>query len=264
MKRAAFKILIALLISLNCPALMAGQNCRQQNISPQTFIKASQTAIRIQSELNHLNPRVAIIARAGTDLSKYGMRYSHVAFVVKEYQGRPNQWTVLHLLNQCGTEQSSIYSQGLMNFFLDNLYKMDYQIMIPNQALQKKLFENLHGRNIKRLHQKHYSMLASPYSQRYQNSNQWVLEMLADSLNPNPGHSRYTAQKYLRKTGYRPAVIRVDAIERLGVNLFKSNIKFDDHSRQEQQYNKYYTVSVESIYRYLKWMKQPVLYEFHA
>ena len=141
-----------------------------------------------------------------------------------------------------------------MNFFLDNVYKMDYQIMIPNQALQNTLFENLQGRNIKRLHQSHYSMLASPYSQRYQNSNQWVLEVLADSLNPNAGHSRYSAQKYLLKTGYQPAVIRVDAIERLGVNLFKSNIKFDDHSRQEQQYNKFYTVSVESIHHYLKRM----------
>lgn len=243
--------LISLALISLCPVLFAGTSCERITPSPLLYVNASRQALDVQKKLNRLQANVVLIARAGTNLSKYSLRYSHVGFAVKNYPGMPGQWTILHLLNECGTSYSSLYAQGIMNFFMDNLYTQDYQLIEPDFATQSRLLQALSPTKIKQLHNKNYSIIAYPFSNKYQNSNQWVLEVLAASINPEKTPTQHAAQIYLHKTGYKPTVIRVDPLSKLGATLF-NHIAFDDHPGSENRLNQFSAVTVISITNYLK------------
>lgn len=245
------KIIICLLIFL-CHMVMAGTQCQQPTYQPKQFVIAGNKALEVHQTLNALNPQVALIARVGMDLHRYGLHYSHVGFVVRDYPGKPGKWTVIHLLNECGTNHSSIYAQGLMNFFMDDIQSPDYQITIPKPALQQKLYAQLKADKIYRYHNKRYNMLAYPFSTKYQNSNQWVLEVIAAANYPKTSQSRHGVQKILRKTGYKPTPIRLGVLTKLGASMFHHNIKFDDHPSRENLQHRYTTVTVRSIIEYLQ------------
>ncbi|WP_419418742.1 DUF2145 domain-containing protein [Legionella sp. D16C41] len=241
-----------LLLFIVCPAMEAGTSCKKISVKPELYIQATRIALEAQNKLNKSHAQVALIARVGTNLEKYGLHYSHVGFVIKDYPNAVGKWTVLHLLNECGTAYSSLYAQGLMNFFLDNLYSMDYQIIIPDFDTQKKLNNILLTNKIKKLHSKYYSVLAYPYSTMYQNSNQWILEVLAASLQNKAVDSRRNLQKYLLKTGYKPTVIKLSPVTKLGASMFNTSVAFNDHPSHELLTNQFSTVTVESIVNYLK------------
>lgn len=263
---------IGLLFSLTTGIGLAGNACERSNNQPQLYLDASKKALEVQAQLNRLNPKVALIARVGSNLKPYGQYYSHIGFVVKNYPGQKGKWTVVHLLNQCDLPQSSIYKQGLMNFFMDDLYNLDYQITIPTEATQEKLYQTLRSPQIQSLHKRDYSMIAYPFSTKYQNSNQWVLELIATSINPQSAvnsqstinsqsakninsqssNSRSAAQAYLAKTHYQPSLIPINGISKFNASLFSSHVKFDDHPLEEQRRNKFATVTVTSVVDYLR------------
>ena len=93
-----------------------------------------------------------------------------------------------------------------------------------------------------------YSMVAYPWSTRYQNSNQWLLEVLAGALAPEGSVlNRSQAQSWLKRSGYQPTLLRLGPLERLGGRLFRANIAFDDHPIELRSANRIYTITVDSI-----------------
>ena len=245
-------LLSGLFLLILSPVLTAGTSCEQQEVKPTLYINSSKKALEVQQKLNQLNPEVALVARVGSDLRQYGLHYSHLAFAVKNYPGAPGKWTIIHLLNECNTPHSSLYKQGLMNFFLDDLYTLEYQITIPNHETQIKLYQALQPKKLHTLHNKQYSMIAYPFSNKYQNSNQWILEVIAATLSPKSVISRDSAQHYLLKTDYKPSIIKIDMLSKLGASMFNNHIKFDDHPAQEKRSNQFATVSVISVVNYLR------------
>ncbi|KTD49088.1 hypothetical protein Lrub_1439 [Legionella rubrilucens] len=229
----------------------AGTVCTNYTARADDFYNASRTSLAVSKKLDQSGAKVALLARVGSDLSRYGLHYSHVAFVVKNYPGKPGKWTVIHLLNECNRPTSSLYAQGLMNFFMDNLYSQDYQITIPDQGMQARLYEALKPQVIGRLHSNQYSLIAYPYSRLYQNSNQWVLEMAADADNPKSRHTRQSAQDFLQRTGYQPSIVTLSPVARLSVSLTHAAIRFNDHPEIENRTRRYSFVSVDSVVAYL-------------
>lgn len=94
---------------------------------PHKVADAARTALLAAQQLDEVDAPVALIARVGTDLSKQGTVYSHAGFAVRDHaEGR---WTVVHLLNECGSDRSGLYAQGLVNFFADDLVNEDLRIV---------------------------------------------------------------------------------------------------------------------------------------
>ncbi len=91
-------------------------------------------------------------------------------------------------------------------------------------------------------------MVAFPWAVKYQNSNQWLAEVLAAAWAP-PGtvFSRAQAQAWLKHSGYQPTLLRLGPMERLGGRMFRANIAFDDHPNELRFSDQIYTVTVESI-----------------
>ncbi len=242
-----------LLPALACLALLvgraeAGQTCSENPPTAETLQKALRLALKARDALEASGAEAALIGRVGQDLSKYRLRYSHLGFVWRDHpQGR---WLVVHELNQCGTAGSDLFNEGLGNFFLDDLFAWEALIVVPGEDWQKKIAAGLREGRFVRLHEANYNMLAYPFSTRYQNSNQWALEALADALGPGPFAGRAEAQQWLQTNGYAPTTLDIPALTRLGGRMFRANIAFDDHPSERRWAGKIDTVTVESVFAF--------------
>lgn len=243
-----------LLLALACLALLggqvqAGQTCSENPPTAETLQKAFRLALKTRDALEASGAEVALIARVGQDLSKYRLRYSHLGFAWRDHpQGR---WLVVHMLNQCGTANSDLFNEGLANFFLDDLFAWEGLIVVPGAEMQKKIAASLREGHFVRLHEPSYNMLAYPFSARYQNSNQWALEVMADATGPGPLSGRVEAQQWLKANGYAPTTLEIPAMTRLGGRMFRANIAFDDHPSERRWAGQIDTVTVESVFAFV-------------
>jgi len=229
----------------------AGTACTEKPQSAETVMKAFELGLQTRNALDASGAQVALVARVGQDLSGYHLRYSHMAFVWRDHpQGR---WLVMHELNQCGTAESALFNEGLANFFFDDLFAWDALVIVPSSALQKAIVQRLQrGDRLHALHESHYNMVAYPFSSKYQNSNQWVLEVLADAMADQPQADRNDLQHWLQKTGYKPSVLRILALHRLAGRAFRANVAFDDHPGGDRLLGKIEVVSVESVAGFIR------------
>src|SRR5690348_10867675 len=85
----------------------AGRTCATRPPDVETERRSMALAERTARSLDASGAQVAIIARAGQDLSRYGLSWSHMAFAYRERPGSP--WRVVHKLNHCGTATGALY-----------------------------------------------------------------------------------------------------------------------------------------------------------
>lgn len=244
------RLLLLMLLACSLNVAHAGRMCETSKMKGSSFIAAMNLAEKTRATLDASNAQVAIISRVGQDLSRYGLRYSHMAYVWRD--NAQKRWTVVHELNQCGSARSSLYEQGLANFFLDDLFAYEANVFIPTPYSQKKIMAVLASPVAQRLHGRRYNMLAYAFSTQYQNSNQWVLETYAASSADVQISQRSQAQAWLKLAGYRPSTIHVPAGTRLGARLFRANIAFDDHPFGRRAAGRIDTVTVESVLRFVR------------
>lgn len=232
-------------------AAHAGQRCENKPLSLGDVERSLDLAQRSMQALDASGAQVVIIARAGQDLSQYGLRYSHVGLAWRDHPA--GRWVVVHLLNECGTAQSALYNDGLGRFFLTDLYQHKAQLILPAPAVQQRLAQLLATRTPQRLHEPRYNMLAYTWSTRYQNSNQWVLETLAAaSAAPGRVETRAEAQQWLGGAGYNPGSVHVNAVTRLGARMFRANVAFDDHPTGRRMRGDIATVTVDGIEQFVR------------
>jgi hypothetical protein len=229
----------------------AGASCEDRPLEPHNVVQAMDLALRTRDALDASGAQVALVARAGQDLSAYGLRYSHMAFAWRDHpEGR---WLVVHELNGCGTASSSLYNEGLGNFFLDDMFLYEAQVVIPSEAVQRRLAQVLATNTPRRLHQAQYNMLSYVYGTRYQNSNQWVLETLAAAdAAPGQVENRSEAQAWLKTAGFTPITVHIPALTRLGARMFRANVAFDDHPFDQRMAGHIDTVTVDAVVRFVR------------
>lgn len=241
-------ILAALLLAMAATA-QAGRPCEEK---PQTTRQVEQGLALAQATAKQLDAsgaQVAVLARAGQDLSKYGLQWSHLGFVYKDPQA--GAWRVAHKLNHCGSDHAALYRQGLGEFFLDNPHRYDAAFVVLKPELQQALLPVLSDNaRVARFNERRYSMVAYAFGTTYQQSNQWVLETLAGAAAPNV-NDRRSAQAWLKAQGYQPTDLRLSTLTRLGGRLTQANIAFDDHPSARRFSSHIDTVTVDSMFAWL-------------
>ncbi|NEX61194.1 DUF2145 domain-containing protein [Noviherbaspirillum galbum] len=238
---------------LSVPHAFAGRPCETRRPSVASITQGLQLAERTLAALEASGSDVAVLARAGQDLGKYGQRYSHIAFAYRQIDAQGNPvWRVVHKLNQCGTAEAALYRQGLGEFFLDDPWRYEAAFVPLQPAVQRRLLPLLQNdRALGTLHERHYSMVSYAWGRRYQQSNQWVIETLA--LGMAGTDTREAAQQWLKAAGYVPTVLHIDAMTRLGGRLTAANVAFDDHPLGERMADRIRTVTADSV---LKWLER--------
>lgn len=216
------------LATLNATPAFAGRTCESRTPTAQETAQALDLAQRVAVRLEAQDVQVAVIARIGSDQSARGMRYTHLGFVQRDHpKGR---WIITHALNTCGGGLSNMYDEGLGNFFLDEMYSFESSLFVPSPVIQQRLLAALQSPLKIRMHEPTYSAIAYPFSTDYQNSNGWVVELLAAAYaRPDTISNRSQAQAWLKAASYRPRELPIGASERAGARLFVANIRFGDH-----------------------------------
>jgi hypothetical protein len=228
----------------------AGQACTEKRLSPQEVRAALTLALDVTRALDEANAHVAIVARVGRDLSRHGLRYSHVALAWRDHPR--GAWTMVEELNRCGSADSALFDDGLGDFFLDDMFAYEAAIVVPSPEMQRRIGALLAARAGGLLHEPHYNLVAYAWSTRYQNSNQWVLETIAAAWSDGLIQDRAQAQSWLRAHGFRPATLHLTTIERLGGELTRANVAFDDHPLDRRMAGKIDVVSAESVLDFVR------------
>ena len=78
-----------------------GRSCEERTPDATLVQQALTLAHEVQQKLDSSGAQVALIARAGQNLSRYGLRYSHFGFVWRDHP--KGSWRVIQQLNHCGT-----------------------------------------------------------------------------------------------------------------------------------------------------------------
>jgi hypothetical protein len=249
-RRAFVGAAAAALIGLPHAAARAGRDCEARAADVDAFGRGMGLAERLAATLDASRAGVVVLARAGQDLRRWGLRWSHLGFAYRD-AAAGGAWRVLHKLNTCGSDRAAIWRQGLGQFFLDDPFEYAAAWVEPVDGLQRRLHAMLlQTLPALRMHEPAYSMVAYPWAQRYQQSNQWVLETIATACDP-PATDRERAQAALKLRGYAPTVVRVDALTRLGARIGSANVAFDDHPGEKRWAGRIETVGADSV---LEWL----------
>lgn len=263
MKRFSWLFVVAGAACLPSHAL--ARECVNRYPAPETMALTFDMAQNLRRSLDEMQPQadVVLLARGGQDLSRFGLVYSHLAFALRDDQG---QWRVVHELNRCKTGRSDLYREGLVNFIGEGVLRADVLVLVPKVDLQVRLRQLLlasaNGAT-QRLHEPRYSLVAYPFSTEYQNSNQWVLEVLASAAMPGPPSTdRKQAQAWLRTAGYQPASLHIKLQERLAARFGIDNATTTDHPASERLTGDYSVVTVDSVADFMRakrWLAQELV-----
>ena len=213
----------------------------------------------IKSELDRSGAQVAIVARSGLDLSRFGQRHSHAGFSLRNSPNAP--WSVRQLYYACDEGRPRLFDQGMAGFLLGTSDpSIGYVSALLLPAAQDKHVERQVQDNAMALQLLggSYSANAFPFDPRHQNCNQWVIEMLASAWLPPPAPGvadappRVRAQHWLRDQGYAPTRIEVRPSPLMWLGAFIPWVHGDDHPPEDlarQSYRVSLPASIEAFVR---------------
>jgi hypothetical protein len=190
----------------------------------------------VKAELEQSGERLALIARSGLDLSRFGTRYSHAGLTLKASANAP--WSVRQLYYACDEERPRLYDQGMSGFVLgtdEPAVGYISLVFLPPTAATALEATALDNRQALQVLNARYSANAYPYSLQYQNCNQWVMEVLALAWAPLPvsdqaeAHTRQDAQQWLKARGYAPTVMNVGSRLLMALGNLMPWLHSDDH-----------------------------------
>lgn len=114
-------------------------------------------------------------------------------------------------------------TQGLGDFFMDDLWRYEAAWAVPTPAVQAQLMDVIqHTSRATQLHHKPYSLVSYAWGQRW-----------------------------MQAHGYRPTVLRIGALTRLGGRMGAANIAFDDHPTDQRFSDQIATVTVDSVFDWM-------------
>lgn len=163
----------------------------------------------VKEELERSGATAAVVSRAGLDLARFGLRYSHAGLALK---GNPNSpWSVRQLYYACDEARPRIFDQGMAGFVLGAEEPGQghlSMVMLPEEqgaALQSAALDE---KTPLALLAGEYSANAYAYSTRYQNCNQWLVELIASAWGAS-STQREESQRWLREQGYEAEPVNV-------------------------------------------------------
>jgi hypothetical protein len=208
---------------------------RTQALSAGQQDKLLRFAAIVREELGQAGD-AALVSRSGLDLSRFRIRYSHAAVAWREADGA---WVARQLYYACDESRPRIYDQGLTGFAMgiDNP-SLGYVtiVRLPADAAAALRRAALDTPRALQLLAAEYSANAYPFSLRYQNCNQWVMEMLAMAWGDlaDGDELRARAQDWLRGAQYSPEPIAVGSRLLMLASAFVPLLHLDDHPAEDR------------------------------
>jgi hypothetical protein len=230
----------AALAAASLAALLAATTARAaslQSCTDSPDLTAAQQSVllqvsqRVKDELDRRGAAVALVSRSGLALGWFGMRYSHAGVALRHSPETP--WAVRQLYFACDERQPRLFDQGLTAFLMGSLEpELGFLsvVVLPPDAAKALEARALDSSAALALLGARYSANAYPYSEAYQNCNQWLAELLADAWGgPFTAPPRPQAQQWLKARGFRGADFQLPARPFLWLTALSPWLNRDDH-----------------------------------
>jgi len=204
----------------------------------------------VKQELDASGDEVALVARSGLNLARFGLRYSHAGVSLKASANGP--WSVRQLYYACDEGRPRIYDQGMGGFLSgtdDPALGYAAIVLLPRAEGRALAHAALDRPRLGQLLAARYSANAYVWSLRYQNCNQWVVELLAAAwggLAAGP-ELRAEAQRWLAAHGYAPPPVAVGSHLLMFAAGFVPWLRFEDHPEDDRFALQFRTSVPESI-----------------
>ena len=163
----------------------------------------------VKDELERSGAAAAVVSRAGLDLERFGLRYSHAGLALKANPNSP--WSVRQLYYACDEARPRIFDQGMAGFVLGSEEPSQGHlslVLLPEAQGAALQAAALDAQLPLSLLAGEYSANAYAYGTRYQNCNQWLVELIASAWGAGPAQ-REQAQRWLRERGYEAEAVNV-------------------------------------------------------
>jgi hypothetical protein len=210
----------------------------------------------VKGELAASGRDVALIARSGIDLHRFGARYSHEGVALQDSANGP--WSVRQLYYACDERKPRIFDQGMAGFLFgtdDPEHGWISLVLLPPAEGAPLHAAALDDRRAVRVLGATYSANAYPFSTRYENCNQWVMELLAGAwgeLDPSAPDARAEAQAWLQGEGYTPHTFEAPVHAMVWVVEFFSLLHNDDHPTANLADNRYVVSMPSSVEAFVR------------
>jgi hypothetical protein len=164
----------------------------------------------IKRELEGSDAAIALVARSGLDLDRFGIRYSHAGLALRASENAP--WSVRQLYYACDEARPRLFDQGIAGFVSgtdDPSLGHVSILLLPARSADAAALESaaLDRARSLALVAGRYAANAHAWSLAQQNCNQWLIELMAAA--GGGARDRPQAQAWLAAQGYRPADVDV-------------------------------------------------------
>jgi hypothetical protein len=177
-----------------------------------------------------------LVSRSGLDLSRFDIRYSHTGVAWRASTGA---WSARQLYYACDEGRPRIFDQGMAGFAMgiDNP-SLGYVsiVRLPPAAAASLRGAALDTPRALHLLSSAYSATAYPFSLRYQNCNQWIVELMAAAWGDlaDGDDLRERAQAWLAQAPYAPKPVPVPSRWMMWVSPLIPFVHLDDHPHEEK------------------------------
>ena len=193
----------------------------------------------VRRELQASGADVALVSRAGTDLKRFGQRFSHAGLSLRE--GTELPWAVRQLYYACDEKRPRLFDQGLAGFLMGtddpSIGHLSLVLLPRGEATEALRRVALDKPVALSLVSPRYSANAYAFSSRYQNCNQWLAELMGvawGGLAGSQGSLRDPAQQWLKQAGYQPQAMPIGSHALMMAAPLIPMVHLDDHPEEDR------------------------------
>ncbi len=234
---------VAAVLALGVPAFAAPPaqaqvssvaDARSTVYTPQQLAAFSKA---IETELANGGVRVALVFRAGARRSTLpkGISYTHGAFwvyrtIATSDGGTLHGYAVYNLFAGDGRQWPQTESRLVQDWpydFTAGTTVDDVAILVPTPEMQRRILARIDSPAYAGLHNPHYSLIANPLADKYQNCNSFMLDIVASAAwdTTDPAQIRADLRAH-----FQPARVDVGPLKRLFAPLVDDRLRTDDQS----------------------------------
>lgn len=202
-------------------------------ISPFPIEASADFAKQLEADLAAEGARIALVFRSGRpreDLPE-DVRYTHGAFwiysQVETATGETHRGYAVHNLYHGEDDRRTSYlaQDWPLNFTQGDVIGQA-GVIIPSPEMQRRLLTLFASGAVTGLHQSEYSLISNPHDERYQNCNEYILDVIAAAVWQTTDRERIKANLGAH---FEPARIRTSLLERMFGPSVDERIRLEDH-----------------------------------
>ena len=226
------RFIACLLLACGLASTPAGASSDGHPVDYFTLSEAAGISKRIERELASRGVYAALVFRAGQpreDLPE-GLEYTHGSFWVygpidTVGGGTTYGYAVYSLYHGFFDETRSHLAQDWPLDFVRGAAADEFGIIIPTPQMQVRILDVIASDTYEALHQPAYSALSNPGDPRFQNAEEFLLDVVASAawLRTDRAQIKSNLRAY-----FAPAIVKMNWFERLMADWFDPRIDLDD------------------------------------